>query len=157
MQYSGPGRQRGNHEGADTLVHDLFALGEELALDFTVVSDRAACRVVPAATPYVGSDAQFAATLAGAEDAKIKRYGAMYERIGVKVKGVAMDLAGDLGPGLRSIIRRCEVLAGSQCPAWANWASRGSSFFSAWRQRIIVAVQASNADCALAMGAQWGC
>ena len=149
VQYSGAGRKRGNHEGADMLVHGLDVPGDETAIDVTVVSDRTASRVVPAATPYSGTDAQLAATLKGAEDIKFNRYSNMYSSINVKMMGVAMDLAGGIGPNLRALIKRCEFLSGFEVPLWANWSS-GPSFFSAWRQRIIVAVQVKNAECATA-------
>ena len=148
VQSSGPGRGRGNQEGADTLITGLFITGQEVAVDFTVVNERADCRIMPAITPYRGTDAQLAATLEGTEAIKVNTYSAMYDKIDVKVLGAAMDLAGGLGPGLQSIIRRCGVLADDLRPEWANWAS-GNSFYSAWRQRIIVAVQAANAECAI--------
>ncbi len=149
VQYSVQGRKRrGNHEGADMLVHSLDLPGDETAMDFTVVNDRADSRVIPAATPYTGTDAQLAATLKGAETAKEKHYGELYGKISVKMMGIAMDLAGDVGPNLRALIKRCEVIGGYELPEWANW-SAGSSFYSAWRQRIIVSVLAKNAECAL--------
>ena len=139
IQPVGPGRASGNQPGADLLVHSLEGAGRS-ALDFTIINDRTRGRVAAAAT--------LEATLEGAEAAKKRMYSGMYATINVKTMGVAMDLAGNLGPGLQALIRRCEVLAGSRSPVWANWAS-GNSFFSAWRQRIIVAVQAKNAECAL--------
>ena len=148
IQYSGPGRKRGNHEGADMLVHSLELPGDETAMDFTVVNDRAECRINPTATPYTGTDAQLAATLKGAEAAKEKHYGDLYGKINIKIRGIAMDLAGDIGPNLRALIKRCEVIGGYELPEWANW-SAGTSFYSAWRQRIIVSVLAKNAECAL--------
>ena len=139
-------RRRGNHDGADMLLHGLNGPGEETALDFTVVSDRAACRVTAsgAAANQAGADE----SLKGVEDQKFNRYAAMYASINVKMLGVAMDLAGGLGPNLCALIKRCDFLCGSMPPEWANW-SAGTTFFSAWRQRIIVAVQMKNAECAL--------
>ena len=147
IQPVGPGRASGNQPGADLLVHSLEGAGRS-ALDFTITNDRTRGRVAAAATLNTGSQVQLEATLEGAEAAKKRMYAGMYATINVKFMGVAMDLAGNLGPGLQALIRRCEVLAGSRSPMWANWAS-GNSFFSAWRQRIIVAVQAKNAECAL--------
>ena len=42
------------------------------------------------------------AKLKGAEEDKRNRYGRMYDKIGVRTEGVAMDLAGDIGPGFRA-------------------------------------------------------
>jgi hypothetical protein len=152
IQFSGPGRRRGNHDGGDLLMRDLYALGDEVAGDFTCVSERAACRVTPALTPTsptgVSTNAQDAATLKGAEEIKVKRYAGIYDPLNIKIEGYAMDLAGDIGPSFRAFLKRCEVLGEHRAPEWANW-SAGSSFFAAWRQRYIASVQIKNAEMAL--------
>ena len=102
-----------------------------------------------ASTAGGASDTQEAATLKGAEEAKRNHYGRMYDKIGVRTEGVAMDLAGDIGPGFRAFLKRCEVIGGFARPLWANW-SAGSTFFSAWRQRYVASVQIKNAEIALA-------
>jgi len=142
---------RGNHEGGDMLVHGLYQAGDRTALDFTVVSERAVRRVVQSLTSTAGgmSGTQEAATLKGAEEEKRNHYGRMYDKIGVRTEGVAMDLAGDIGPGFRAFLKRCEVIGGFARPLWANW-SAGSTFFSAWRQRYVASVQIKNAEIALA-------
>ena len=149
VAFGGGCRGAGNHDGADMLLHGLSEPGDETALDFTVVSERAACRVTTAAAAaQTGSEPQVSDSLKGVEDQKFNRYAAMYASINVKMMGVAMDLAGGLGPNLCALIKRCDFLCGSKPPVWANW-SAGNTFFSAWRQRIIVAVQMKNAECAL--------
>ena len=95
------------------------------------------------------SNTQEAATLKGAEQEKRNRYGRMYDLVGVQAEGVAMDLAGDIGPGFRAFLKRCEVIAGFARPLCrANW-SAGSTFFSAWWQRYVASVQIKNAEIAL--------
>ena len=150
VQYAGPGRRRGNNEGADMLIHNLNHVGERLAVDFTAVSDRAACRVTPSLAPTASglTNAQEAATLAGAEEIKRNRYGRVYDPIGIQIEGIAIDLAGDIGPGFRQFLKRCEVIGEGQLPEWANWSS-GSTFFAAWRQRYVAVVQIRNAELAL--------
>ena len=84
-----PVDRRGNHQGADMLVHGLFEPGDRTAIDFTVVSDRALCRQEAAAGPYAGTAAQRAATLEGAEEEK-QKYAKTYASIGVETLGFAM-------------------------------------------------------------------
>ena len=149
---SGPG----NSEGMDLLVHSLFAPGDEVALDFTVRSDRCPTRVAAttASTPnQPPTPAQEAASLKGEEIAKQMRYKHMYEPINIKAVGMAADLAGGLGPNVIKIIKRCEVLAEGRLPEWANW-SHGSSFTAVWRQRLIILLQAKNAQCVIANAAR---
>ena len=66
---------------------------------------------------------------------------------------MAADLAGGLGPNVIKIIKRCEVLAEGRLPEWANW-SHGSSFTAVWRQRLIILLQAKNAQCVIANAAR---
>ena len=129
-----PLQEGGAQEGADTLVSSLFTPGDQVALDYTVINERAPTNVNRG--------------LKEVEDAKVKMYQGMYSTISVSVRGIAMDLAGNLGPSLRELIARCDVLCGGVFPPWANW-SNGSSYRAIWRQRFIVAIQAESATQAI--------
>ena len=134
-------RGRGKQDGADTLTRDFFNQGEEVALDFTVVDERCDTNVqAQGATP--------GELLKEAEDEKPRIYQKMYEPIGIRVLGVAASISGGIGPNLRDVIRRCGELSDASIPIWANW-SAGSTFFSAWRQRIILSIQVANATAVL--------
>ena len=37
------------------------------------------------------------------------------------VMGLAVNLAGGIGPSLHTLIKRCEVLAGGRLPPFADW------------------------------------
>ena len=136
--------RRGNQCGADTLVRNLFPGELETAIDFTVVDDRAACRVVPSLSLQRGTGAQLSTSLQAAESAKVGLYGPMYSRIGVAVRGLAVDLSGGVGPGLVDLVKRCAILADGQLPPWANWTTGG--FVAGWLRRIVCAVQSCAAN-----------
>ena len=61
----------------------------------------------------------------------------MYSAINVKVLGLAMNLAGGVGPTLLRDIRRCSEIAGGRVPVWANWTA--ATFVGAWVQRMVSA------------------
>ena len=67
----------------------------------------------------------------------------MYASINVKVLGLAMNLAGGVGPTLLRVIKRCSEIAGGRVPVWAarNWTA--ATFVGAWAalQRMVSAVQ----------------
>ena len=60
-------------------------------------------------------------------------YKRMYDSIKVPVHGLAINLAGGVGPSLLRVIRRCSVVAGGRVPEWANWTA--ATFVGAWVQR----------------------
>ena len=60
-------------------------------------------------------------SLADVEENKVVQYKRMYSSINVKVLGLAMNLAGGVGPTLLRVIKRCSEIAGGRVPVWANW------------------------------------
>ena len=56
----------------------------------------------------------------------------------VSVLGLAINLAGGVGPYLLKVIRRCSVIAGGRVPVWAIWTA--ATFVGAWVQRLVAAV-----------------
>ena len=50
-------------------------------------------------------------------------YKRMYATINVVVMGLAVNLAGGIGPSLHALIKRCEVLAGGLLPPFADWSA----------------------------------
>ena len=86
------------------LVRGLFIPGEETVVDMTVFSERTEKRV--AAHPSrVFINPRF--SLADVEGNKVVLYKRMYASINVKVLGLAMNLAGGVGPSLLRVIKRC--------------------------------------------------
>ena len=72
----------------------------------------------------------------------------MYPSINVVVKGLAVNLAGGIGPSLHALIKRCAELAGGLLPPFADWST--PTFVAACRsQRMVIAVQSTNACVAL--------
>ena len=71
----------------------------------------------------------------------------MYASINVVVKGLAVNLAGGIGPSLHALIKRCAELAGGLLPPFADWSA--PTFVAAWSQRMVIAVQSTNACLAL--------
>ena len=128
------------------LAYDVFGDGSRNALDFTVGSDRAVTRQ-EALESGIESARYQAALLDGVEHEKLK-YEKTYGTIGIQVMGLAMDLAGGLGPNVKRLLQRCDTLRKGVPPAWANWSS-GSSFKAAWTQKFIITVQVSNVVVAL--------
>ena len=63
------------------------------------------------------------------------------------VKGLAVNLAGGIGPSLHALIKRCAELAGGLLPPFADWSA--PTFVAAWSQRMVIAVQSTNACVAL--------
>ena len=68
------------------------------------------------------------------EQNKVVQYKRMYASINVKVLGLAMNLAGGVGPTLLRVIKRCSEIAGVRVPVWANWTA--ATFVGAWVQRM---------------------
>ena len=123
---------RGIFEGGDMYVESLFTPRDQVVIDFTVVSERIEAKT----------------DLPTAEQNKVRLYQRMYQPIGVRVLGVALNLAGAAGPALVDLVKRCCLLAGNIMPVWANW-SAGGTPVAAWLQRIVCAVQAVSANCVI--------
>ena len=132
--------------GADMIVRGLHQPGDEFALDFTVFSeasrDRALASMNPGARRITPK-----ATLADVEAEKVNLYRRMYASINVVVKGLAVNLAGGIGPSLHALIKRCAELSGDLLPPFADWSA--PTFVAAWSQRMVIAVQSTNACVAL--------
>ena len=100
------------------LVRGLFIPGEETVVDFTVFSERTDDRVDAAMVPSVSCptvNPRF--SLADVEGHKVVHYKRMYAgSINVKVLGLAMNLAGGVGPTLLRVIKRCSEIAGGRVP-----------------------------------------
>ena len=142
-------------DGADMLVRGLFIPGEETVIDFTVFSERAEKRVDASMVDpsHVFVNPSF--SLADVEENKVVQYKRMYSAINVKVLGLAMNLAGGVGPTLLRVIRRCSEIAGGRVPVWANWTA-ATTFVGAWVQRMVSAVQVKNAQCVIAARSRVG-
>ena len=52
-----------------------------------------------------------------------------------------------LSSSLYALIKRCEVLAGRLLPSFADWSA--PTFAAAWSQRVVIAIQFTNACVAL--------
>jgi len=131
------------YKGGDICVRDFQGPGQHLILDHVVTDERAAMHVVP---PNVQEPPPPVAAL---EAAKKVRYGpGFYDLIGVGFQGVAIDLAGAMGPGLRDVLRRAfrsnvNTIDRAPLPG-CNWtASTPLAYFS---QRIVTVLQAYNAS-----------
>ena len=62
--------------------------------------------------------------------------------------GLAVNLAGGIiGPSLHGLVKRCEVLADGLLPPFADWSA--PTFAAAWSQRVVIAIQFTNACVAL--------
>ena len=133
-------------DGGDMLVRGLFLPGDEVVIDFTVFGERTVLRVDASLDTATGNQAR-RLSLAEVENRKVGLYKRMYDSIKVSVLGLAINLAGEVGPSLLRVIRRCSVIAGGRMPVWANWTA--ATFVGAWVQRLVAAVQVSNAQCVL--------
>ena len=58
-----------------------------------------------------------------------------------------MNLVGGIGPSLHALIKRCAELAGGLLPPFADWSA--PTFVAAWSQRVVIAIQSTNACVAL--------
>ena len=97
-----------------------FLSGDEVVVDFTVFSERTVLRVDASLDTSTGDQAR-RLSLAEVDNRKVGLYKRMYATINVSVLGLAINLAGGVGPSLLKVIRRCSVIAGGRVPMWANW------------------------------------